>query len=48
MIQFQNRISNAPALRMDWRPRLDMASTGMIVTNSGARASAIACCVPPT
>ena len=48
MIQFQNRNSKAPALRMPCRPRLAIASTGITVVSSGASAMAIACCVPPT
>ena len=48
MIQFQKRISNAPALRMLCRPMLDTASTGMTVVSCGTFSKAIACCVPPT
>ena len=48
MIQFQKRISKAPALRMDWCPGLDTASTGITVASSGAPSIASACWVPPT
>ena len=48
MIQFQNRISNAPAFRMLWRPMFDTASTGITVFKCGEPDIASACCVPPT
>lgn len=48
MIQFQKRISNAPALRTLWRPWLETASTGITVVSCGTFSSAIACWVPPT